>query len=109
MTRLDFINIYNDLSTQSDIVPEATEFVSDIVNELFIPEKIEYRLRGRLTKLNERIECAEDRENYYFKSLVLKSIFLADILKLLFGDIEEAPLQINGVYSSIAKLRLAQG
>jgi len=109
MTRVDFVNLFETLSTQSDLPLEATEFISDIANELFIPEKIEYRLHARLTKFNEYMKCSKNRENDYFKKLLLKSIFLEDILKLLFGDIEEAPLQINGIYACIAKLMLAQG
>jgi hypothetical protein len=37
---------------------------------------------------------------------MLKIAFLEDLIKILFFGIEEAPLQINGIFQTIAKIRL---
>jgi len=102
MTRVDFVELYDQLSNQTGIPEEALDFVSVIANELFIPEKIKNRLEKQYDSLKAQLSKYPDNN----KKILLKIAFLDDLIKILFFGIEEAPLQINGIFQTIAKIRL---
>jgi hypothetical protein len=102
MTRTDFVELYDQLSNQTGIPEEALEFISVIADELFIPERIKNRLEKRHKNLKDQLSKYPDDN----KKIMLKIAFLEDLIKILFFGIEEAPLQINGIFQTIAKIRL---